>query len=181
MQCNGKNCCQKPETRRQGTPCRWSILTQSFIEAVAAGYSTGASVHEDAHLVGGRQAWLHGGAPCTRQPGRHAGQRPAVALQGQPFSGIGGHGFQPAAQRQAAVLIIATSAALLVAYGLFSAAAAMPAAGSAGAGAGRRHRHLMRPCAQRRGGGLHPYCSCVLLCSILQISAFAWAWHCGCW
>ena len=24
-------------------------------------------------------------------------------------------------------------------------------------------------------------CSCGLLCSILRISVFAWAWHCGCW
>ena len=80
-------------------------------------------------------------------------------------------------------LIIATSAALLaVAYGLFfrsrgkrlqQAALVLVLGGGIG--------NLIDRVLNGEVWTTSTCCSCALLCSILQISAFAWAWHCGCW
>ena len=87
VQCNGKPL-PKPETQGRGhraagdrmqspsRPCR----RISPLDIVLRGLPS----------AGGHQAQGHGGAPRTpATSGRHAGQRPAVALQGS-LSGIGG-------------------------------------------------------------------------------------------
>ncbi len=81
VQCNGKTVAKSLKLKA-GDTALLEIPDAKPIEAVPQEIPLDI-VYEDAHLlvVDNPRAWW-----CTpaRQPGRHAGQRPAVALQGQP-------------------------------------------------------------------------------------------------